>query len=270
MLSSRGRVPWRGPVMGLCVSAISIAAVVIAPPAHAEQTAYAGYDRQIDRFAPRPWTDLSASMYQAAVAGIGADHVVTFEGAPIGLFHTLDLGDGVTLSGADLFGGDQVIRAGASACVDTLCGFNTTPFGAKYLQIYGGQVTFDFATPVSAFSFLMGGAQIDGIKVDFAGEHQSYYVPGQTGLSFFGLTDPDLSVSSFTIDIGNDIVSLDDLHFTFAGEGPVLPPAGDGGGAGVPEPSAWALMILGFGGVGALLRTRRRPGLAWLEFSPRH
>lgn len=32
------------------------------------------------------------------------------------------------------------------------------------------------------------------------------------------------------------------------------------GGGGVPEPSAWALMILGFGGAGALLR--RRPGLA--------
>jgi len=28
-------------------------------------------------------------------------------------------------------------------------------------------------------------------------------------------------------------------------------------GGGVPEPSAWALMILGFGGVGALLRRRR-------------
>jgi hypothetical protein len=28
---------------------------------------------------------------------------------------------------------------------------------------------------------------------------------------------------------------------------------------GVPEPEAWALMVLGFGGVGAALRTRRRP-----------
>jgi hypothetical protein len=33
---------------------------------------------------------------------------------------------------------------------------------------------------------------------------------------------------------------------------------GLGGGGGVPEPSAWALMILGFGGVGALMRDRRR------------
>ena len=27
---------------------------------------------------------------------------------------------------------------------------------------------------------------------------------------------------------------------------------------GVPEPSAWALMLAGFGGIGAMLRTRRR------------
>ncbi|MGZ6039322.1 MAG: FxDxF family PEP-CTERM protein [Phenylobacterium sp.] len=31
-----------------------------------------------------------------------------------------------------------------------------------------------------------------------------------------------------------------------------------GGAGGVPEPAAWALMIVGFGGVGATLRARRR------------
>ncbi len=40
---------------------------------------------------------------------------------------------------------------------------------------------------------------------------------------------------------------LDDLTFN---SGP--------SGGGVPEPASWALMILGFGGVGALLRQRRR------------
>ena len=39
--------------------------------------------------------------------------------------------------------------------------------------------------------------------------------------------------------------------------------ATDGGGGGViPEPATWAMMILGFGGVGALLRRRRVPQLA--------
>lgn len=31
---------------------------------------------------------------------------------------------------------------------------------------------------------------------------------------------------------------------------------------GVPEPTTWALMIVGFGGAGALLRRRRRAGAA--------
>jgi hypothetical protein len=38
------------------------------------------------------------------------------------------------------------------------------------------------------------------------------------------------------------------------------PPGGLVGG--VPEPGAWALMILGFGGAGAMLRSRRRTALA--------
>jgi len=33
-------------------------------------------------------------------------------------------------------------------------------------------------------------------------------------------------------------------------------------GGGVPEPAAWAMMLLGFGGIGALLRNRRRHALA--------
>ncbi|WP_414694730.1 PEPxxWA-CTERM sorting domain-containing protein, partial [Phenylobacterium sp.] len=32
---------------------------------------------------------------------------------------------------------------------------------------------------------------------------------------------------------------------------------GGGGGNEVPEPSTWALMILGFGGAGAMLRRRK-------------
>lgn len=38
--------------------------------------------------------------------------------------------------------------------------------------------------------------------------------------------------------------------------------AGNGGGGAVPEPGAWALMILGFGAVGATLRRRRSAPLA--------
>lgn len=35
-----------------------------------------------------------------------------------------------------------------------------------------------------------------------------------------------------------------------------------GGGGGVPEPASWAMMIVGFGGVGALMRRRRETAFA--------
>jgi len=38
--------------------------------------------------------------------------------------------------------------------------------------------------------------------------------------------------------------------------------ATNGGGGVVPEPATWAMMILGFGGIGAMLRRRRVPQLA--------
>jgi hypothetical protein len=43
---------------------------------------------------------------------------------------------------------------------------------------------------------------------------------------------------------------------------PVCDPNGAACGGAVPEPAAWALMILGFGGVGMTLRQRRRSALA--------
>jgi hypothetical protein len=68
----------------------------------------------------------------------------------------------------------------------------------------------------------------------------------------------DLTFLGFS-DLG--IIVLDDISVTGPAGGR-NPGGGLGGGGGVPEPSAWALMILGFGGVGAALRSVRRPRLA--------
>jgi hypothetical protein len=64
------------------------------------------------------------------------------------------------------------------------------------------------------------------------------------------LTRPD----GFRIRFGPDAynVGIDNIEFTVSAVDGTI----------VPEPSTWALMILGFGGVGAAMRTRRRPAAA--------
>lgn len=78
------------------------------------------------------------------------------------------------------------------------------------------------------------------------------------GLSL-GLTESDVddccTHNSFSAVGGLAVVDFDQngIATTLAGNVRV----GDGGLLGVPEPGTWALMVLGFGGVGAVIRRRR-------------
>lgn len=59
---------------------------------------------------------------------------------------------------------------------------------------------------------------------------------------------------TFTFDSAIDSVRLDSAENS-------MEVSNIGAVAAVPEPTAWAMMLLGFGGVGALLRVRRRIGI---------
>ena len=80
-----------------------------------------------------------------------------------------------------------------------------------------------------------------------------------------GLTESDVddccTHNSFSATGGLQLVDFDQngVATTLAGNVRI----GGGGFEGIPEPGAWALMLLGFGGIGALLRSRRRYGLAF-------
>lgn len=74
--------------------------------------------------------------------------------------------------------------------------------------------------------------------------------------SFFGYTS-NVAFSSVTftqapVDGGAfNFYSLDNVSYRQATQL-------DSPGGGVPEPASWALMVLGFGGLGGVLRQRRR------------
>jgi hypothetical protein len=82
------------------------------------------------------------------------------------------------------------------------------------------------------------------------------YVNG--GFSFTGTGSDTITIAGKT---NPSEWFVDDVSISDTGRN--VGPSGPGGGAGgVPEPASWALMILGFGGVGAALR--RRQGAAAL------
>lgn len=132
-------------------------------------------------------------------------------------------------------------------------GFNTTPGGSYVLELFGQSSTFTFTNAVSAFGFYLSGVQLGNLTVSFVdGGQQSIGITNNgSGVQFFGASGFSSAVSGFTIGNTGDIIGVDDLRFTSAN-------------AAVPEPSVWAMMIVGFFGMGAMLRrAKARRALAF-------
>jgi hypothetical protein len=125
-------------------------------------------------------------------------------------------------------------------------------------QINLGEPVVDFFTPLS-------GATIVGIHWGGGKVGPSPGTPG--GVTAFYLFDAGQELDAFKLAF--DAASGARLYRTgvFSAPPPKFnPPGGLGGapngGAAIPEPSTWALLILGFGAVGAMIRARRRRAFA--------
>jgi hypothetical protein len=95
----------------------------------------------------------------------------------------------------------------------------------------------------------------DGLQLDFAGIGLVVDAPGPTPPvdTPFVVNAPSAGNYGFTLSYGE----------VFGGPARLLLKINDEVvGGGVPEPASWALMIAGFGGVGALVRRRRALALA--------
>ena len=179
--------------------------------------------------------------------------VTSFEGGP-------DLGD-VTflLAGFDL-SGSAVLTTGSIANVSAAPAFSaTTRDTTQYLSVRRAQ-SATLETPfLKSISFYVGSLDAfnrftfhlaDGTTKVFTGGALAA-LPGtdangsQTGFTTNGrLTFSfDSNIDSVEFASGNNALEISDIGTALAL---------------VPEPASWAIMILGFGGVGGMARLRRR------------
>jgi hypothetical protein len=109
-------------------------------------------------------------------------------------------------------------------------------------------------------SFVNAGQTIQGFTVRDVGANSVLFSQGSTLISgsthnnfnfatALRANDLELVVNLSGLGGASDDIGLDNIRF------------GQSAVAAVPEPATWALMILGFGGAGAMLR-RRRPAVA--------
>jgi hypothetical protein len=138
---------------------------------------------------------------------------------------------------------------------------NSIPAGTPYLSVLGGgSATYTFTAPVTSFEFDWG--SVDGyntLTVSSTGA-DPVIIPG---LSFPNAANGNQVAAGtnglFTVsgNAGEKFTSVTFASASNSFEVDNLAVAG-----GVPEPASWAMMLLGFGGLGSLLRRRRSQGAA--------
>jgi hypothetical protein len=140
---------------------------------------------------------------------------------------------------------------------------NSIPSGTPYLSVLGGgSATITFDAPVTAFQFDWGSIDsYNTLTISSSGAdpmiipgtnftnpaNGDQVLPGTNGL-FTVRGDAGETFSSITLTSGSNSFEIDNLAVKTGA---------------VPEPATWAMMIMGFGGIGAMIR--RRHGLGALR-----
>lgn len=149
-------------------------------------------------------------------------------------------------------GGPEVDFTSTNGLLETNTGAATifTASGDPLTQLTFSLLTGSFTA--AEFNLLSGTAKIMSVTLtDSAGESQTINLTNASGSNIFDvIADPGQSfVSASFTSTGGGFADFKQLRL-------VLAPGA------VPESATWAMMLLGFGGIGFAMRRRRRPALA--------
>lgn len=222
-----------------------MATLLFGGAAQAALVAYSGFDTGASTVGPEALA--AATAFNAAT---GPTRLVDFENVASGTpANGLSIAPGVTLANGSF--GTQITNT--SVCSPVFCGFNTSAGGANFASVFGGVLTFKFATPIDSFGAYFTGLQLVDVLAFDDGSGQAVAMPFDRpngGVAFVGFTDFGASITSVTVNVtdisvGQDIIGVDDVRLR-------------AGGGGVPEPATWTMLVMGFGFMAAGLRGRRR------------